>query len=263
MPEHKKYFQISTLQRGFEVLELLARNNSLTVSELSRELGLNRSAGHRFLATLEEMGYVDKTKDKRYFPTFKILQIGMMVANSVPLRKVARPFLQEIAYTFQENVSLGYWDGHQVIHLDKIESPEILRIDPSIGSIALGHCTALGKSILAYLPEAEREIYISTHELKRFTDKTITSREKLNEELARIRGQGYAVDNQELSVGLRCVAASAIDYTGHICFAISVAALHVNMPDERVQKIQEELKRVCRDLSTKLGAPEEMIEPPG
>ncbi|MCF8108354.1 MAG: IclR family transcriptional regulator [Desulfohalobiaceae bacterium] len=253
----KKYYQISTLQRGFEVLELLARKNSLKVSELARELGINRSAGHRFLATLEEMGYVDKTRDKRYYPTFKILQIGMQVANNVPLREVARPFLQEVASRFKENVSLGYWDGHRVVHLDKIESPEILRIDPSIGSIALGHCTALGKSIMAYLSLEEQEVYIRANGLKRFTDKTITTRGQLDEELARIRSQGYAVDDEELSVGLRCVASSAIDYTGHICFAISVAALQVNMPDERIQDIQKELKRICQSLSAKLGAPEE------
>lgn len=257
MPENKKYFQISTLQRGMEVLELLARKNSLKVTELSRELGLNRSAGHRFLATLEEMGYVDKTRDKRYFPTFKILQIGMQVANNIPLRKVARPFLQEVASRFQENVSLGFWDGRQVVHLDKIESPEILRVDPSIGTIAPGHCTALGKSILAYLPREELDVYIRNNSLKRFTDKTISSRKKFDAELEQVRRLGYALDDEERSEGLRCVGVSGIDYTGHICFAISVAALQLHMPETRVQEIQTELQRVCRGLSRKLGAPDE------
>ena len=257
MPENKKYFQISTLQRGMEVLELLARKNSLKVTELSRELGINRSAGHRFLATLEEMGYVDKTRDKRYFPTFKILQIGMQVANNVPLREVARPFLQDIASRFQENVSLGFWDGHQVVHLDKIESPEILRVDPSLGAIAPGHCTALGKSILAYLPREELDVYIRNNGLKRYTPKTITARNTFEKELERVRYLGYALDDEERSEGLRCVGVSGIDYTGHICFAISVAALQLHMPDTRVQDIQTELKRICQSLSAKLGAPNE------
>lgn len=259
MARDKKYYQISTLQRGIQVLELLIKRKSLTVAGLGRELDLNRSTSHRFLATLEEMGYVGKTKNKKYFPTFKILQVGMQVANNVSLRKIAHPFLQKIAPKHQGNVNLAYWDGHQIIHLDKIESREILRIDPSIGYPAAGHCTALGKAILAYFPEEDLNAYFRVNKLKRFTNNTITSRRQLDKELGLTRERGYALDNQELSIGLRCVACPAFDYTGNVCCSISVASLAINMPDDRIDQIQHNIKEVCLDLSRELGAPDAVL----
>ncbi len=257
--DDKKYYLISTLYRGLEVMELLAEKNGLTITELANELNINRSASHRFLATLEEKGYVGKTKNKRYYLTFKIAQIGMRVANDVPLRTVARPFLQEIAYRFKENVTLGYWDGHRIVYLDKIESQDMMKIDPSIGTYAPGHCTSLGKAILAYLPEEELDSYLESNPLERYTEFTIVDRRKLDDELQTIRKRAFAVDNQERSIGLKCAAVPAFDYTGHICCAISVSALEFKMPEARLSEIKDALSPVCGKLSRKLGAPASVV----
>jgi len=251
---------MSTFSRGLDVMELLAEKNGLTITELANELNINRSASHRLLGTLEEKGYVGKTKNKRYYLTFKVTQLGMMVANNVSLRTVARPFLQEIAYTFKDNVTLGYWDGHRIVHLDKIESDEVLKIDPRIGTYPAGHCTSLGKAILAYLPERELESYLESNPLKSYTEFTITDRQQLEKELLKVRKEAFAVDNQERAIGLRCAACPGFDYTGRICFAISVSALDKKMPDERLIKVQEALAEVCVRLSQKLGAPEPVIK---
>ena len=259
MTEDKKYYQISTLAKGLQVLELLAEHESLTVSEVARRLDLNRSASHRFLATLQELGYATKSESKLYQATFKLLEIGMKVANNVPLRQIARPFLQELASKFEETVNLGYWDGRQIVHLDKIDSKEVLRIDPGIGTSAPGHCTGLGKSILAYLPPEELDVYVRANGLKRLTPHTIGTRKALDKELAAIRERGYAIDDEELTLGLRCVSAPAFDYTGHICCSISIAALAMNMSDSRIDKIQKELRTACAALSRKLGTPEKIL----
>jgi DNA-binding IclR family transcriptional regulator len=124
----------------------------------------------------------------------------------------------------------------------------------------LGHCTALGKAILAYLPEKELDSYLRGSGLKRFTEFTITQRDELDAELARIRRQGFAIDNQEFSLGLRCVAVPAFDYTGHICCSISISALDKHMADIRIEEMQRELRRVSLVLSQKLGAPEALVE---
>ncbi|MCF8112605.1 MAG: IclR family transcriptional regulator [Desulfotignum sp.] len=256
----KKYYTISTLQRGLDVMEILAKKNGLTITELANELGINRSASHRFLATLEEKGYVTKTKNKRYYLTFKITQIGMKVANDIPLRKVARPYLQEVAYRFRDNVTLGYWDAHKVINLDKIDNDEVMKIDPGIGSFSPGHCTALGKAILAYLPGPELDSYLASNPLTRYTEYTITDRHELDTELFKIRKQAFSVDNQERAIGLRCVAVPVFDYTAYICCAISVSALEINMPDKRILEIKDVLCPVGLRLSRKLGAPESVLK---
>jgi DNA-binding IclR family transcriptional regulator len=250
---NKKYFQIASLEKGIKVLELLADKQELTVTKVAEHLGLNRAGSHRFLATLRELGYVEKSADSRYRLTFKILELGMKLANRFEIRQVARPFMQELHAIFNETVNLAYWDGSIVVHLDKIESQELLRIDLAIGSRAPVYCTGLGKSILAFLPEEEREAVLKRVKLVRFTENTITRRAKLNEELAKIRKTGVAFDREEVVVGLRCVASPVFDYTGLPRYAMSIAGPATRMTDDVMRRMQKEVKRICFSLSKYLG----------
>jgi len=152
--EKKRYYQIASLEKGVKVLELLADQKALTVSQVAVSLGLNRAASHRFLATLKDLGYVEKNDDNRYQLTFRVLELGMKVVNRSEVRQEARDFMQELARISNETVNLGYFDGRQILHLDKIDSCEILRIDAPLGSRTPAYCTALGKAILAHLPRS-------------------------------------------------------------------------------------------------------------
>lgn len=249
----KKYFQISSLEKGIHVIELLAEKKELTVSQVAAHLGLNRSASHRFLATLRELGYVEKNAESRYQLTFKLLELGMKVANRFEIRQIARPYMQELASKYNETVNLGYWDGKGIVHLDKINSQEILRMDVGVGTRAPAYCTALGKSILAYLPQKELADFLGSERLEAMTPRTITSVERLKEELGQIREKGFAVDNQELSLGLRCVAAPVFDYSGYPSCALSVAGHDTRLTDEVVARVQKDITQICARLSAKLG----------
>jgi DNA-binding IclR family transcriptional regulator len=251
--EEKKYFQIASLEKGIKVLELLAENQELTVTNVADQLGFNRASSHRFLATLRELGYVEKNSDSRYQLTFKVLELGMKVANRFEIRQVARPFMQELASLYNENINLGYWDGRAIVHLDKILSQEILRTDPGIGTIAPAYCTGLGKSILAFLPQEELDTYLDSTELLAFAPRTITTIEKLVTELEKTRAKGFSVDNEELSLGLRCVAAPVFDYSGYPQYALSVSGPTMRMSRKRMQQMQQDVKGVCSRLSTRLG----------
>jgi len=249
----KKYFYISSLAKGLKVLELLADKQELSVSDVAKALEFNRASSHRFLATLMDLGYVEKSTDNRYRLAFKIMEMGLMMANRIEVRQVARPFMQKLSANFNETVNLGYFDRGDVLHVDKIDSREILRIDSPLGSRAPAYCTALGKVFLAFLPQEELDTFLAGVKLKPQGPNTITSRKKLLEELKIIRQQHVAVDNEELSAGLRCVAAPIFDHTGRANYAISISGPLVRHTFERMAQIQISVREVCGEISEKLG----------
>lgn len=255
--EGEKYYFIGSLAKGLRVLELLVDQNEMTVTEVARHFGFNRASSHRFLATLKTLGYVDKNSNKRYQPTFKILELGMRVAGQFEIRQVARPFMAELSEACKETVNLGVLDGLEVLHIDKIESQNILRMDSPIGSKAPSYCTALGKAILAHLLEDEFEKLFAKMKLKPCGPNTITSRKHFRKELEEINTRGYSVDNEELAKGLRCIGAPIFDYTSRPRYAISISGPAERMDAERIDILQVQVRDACQAISRRLGKPSE------
>ncbi len=251
----KKYFVIGSLEKGIKVVELLADHESLSVSEVAAHLDINRSAAHRFLATLRELGWAEKDEDGKYRLTFRVLEQAMKVADRFEIRRMARPFMQRLAGLTNETVNLGYWDGRGIVHLDKIDSRNILRMDSRIGSHAPAYCTALGKSILAFLPKDDVAAYMATTEFEATGPNTITAPEAFEAELAKIRKKGVAIDDEEMAPGLRCVAAPVFDYTDYPRYAMSVSGPAMRMQRTLISNIEEDLKAACAELSALLGKP--------
>lgn len=251
----EKYFFISSLAKGIKVLEQIAEHGPLTVTGVANMLGYNRAAAHRFLATLRELGYVEKAETDCYHLTFRLLEIGMKADNRSEIPRLARIYTQELSVAFNETVNLGYFDGWDIFHLDKIDSKEILRVDSPLGSRAPAYCTALGKAILAFLPQEELENYLIRTKLKARTPNTITKRKQLFKELKEIHERGYSQDNEEMAAGLRCIAAPVFDRNGRSVYAISVSGPSIRMTDERIQSIHPKVQEVCKSLSKRLGSP--------
>lgn len=250
----KPYYSISSLERGLRVLETLAEKGSLSVSELAAQLGMHRSASHRFLATLKGLGYVvQDPANSRYRLSFRLFELGIKVVENLGIRQVARPIMEELANITNETVNLGHLDGKEIIYIEKIESTQILRMGLAIGARVPVHCSALGKSILAFLPERERDTLIRSIDLTQRTPNTITSLEKLYEEIKRIRRQGYAVDDEEMALGIRCVAAPVFDYSGYPRYAVSIEGPTSRMTDGNLQRFREAVKEACNRLSEHLG----------
>ena len=251
----KKYFVIGSLEKGIQVLELLADRDALSVSQVSAALGLNRSSAHRFLATLRELGYVDKDDEGKYRLTFRILEQAMKMADRFEIRRLARPYMERLAAVSGETVNLGLWDGRGIVHLDKIDSRNLLRIDSRIGSQAPAYCTALGKTILAHLPPAEVDDYLDRTPLTSVGPKTFTDPAAFRAALADIRKRGVATDDEEMASGLRCVAAPVFDYTGAPRYALSVSGPAVRMGAEEIRRIAADVRDAARALSRQLGQP--------
>lgn len=256
-----KYYFVSSLAKGLLILELLAERGELSASEVASALETNRAASHRFLSTLRDLGYVDKNQEGKFSLSFKALELGMKKLDSFDIRDVAHPYLQELALAFKETVNLGHWDRGTVVHLDKVNSTEILRLDHGLGGHAPAYCTGLGKAILAFLPDVEIDMYLQSVEFTPYTSKTVTTPEQLMDEIENIRKKGYAIDDEELSIGLRCIAAPVLDYSGRPSYALSISGPTQRMKDERMEFMQEKLLSVCRRLTRKIGAPhKEQIE---
>ena len=233
--KNEKYYFISSLAKGLRILELLAEEGVLSASEVAVAMQTNRAESHRFLSTLRDLGYVEKTQDGKFCITFKPLEIGMKKLDKFEIRQLARPYMQEISLAFKETVNLGRWDRETIVHLDKIDSTEILRLDLGLGAQAPAYCTGLGKAILAFLPEVELENYLQFAKLTPFTANTITTAQQLLDEVDKIRRQGYAIDDEELTLGLRCVAAPVLDHAGRPTYAMSVSGPTQRMSEEKMQ----------------------------
>jgi len=248
-----KYFFIRSFAKGMNVLELLSDNETLTVTQVAKLMNINRAGSHRFLSTLKELGYADKDDSSRYFLTSKVVELGMKVLDRFEIRKIARPFLQELSAKFNETTNLGYFNGEEVLTIDKIDSTEILRMDAGIGGGEPAYCTSLGKAILAFLPDMQLKEYLHAIELIPFTPNTLVSKDKLKKELMQIKENGYSIDDEELSIGLRCVGAPLFNHSGQALYAISLSGPSIRMGSKRIEEMQRALKKVCQNLSGKMG----------
>jgi DNA-binding IclR family transcriptional regulator len=249
-----KYFFINSLAKGMNILELLSENDTLSVVQAGRLMDINRASSHRFLSTLRELGYVDKDENSKYHLTSKLLMLGMKLLDRFEIRKVAQPFMQELAIMFNETINLGFFSGTEIITIDKIDSTEILRMDSGVGGKEPAHCTSMGKAILSYLPDIELEKYFEKSELKAFTINTLTSKDDIKKEILSIREKGYAIDDEEFSMGLRCVGAPIFSHDSNVCYAMSISGPTTRLKSEKIDKIKTELRKIAECLSEKLGS---------
>ncbi len=258
MPEsqgkQKQYFLLSTLQSGLKILDVLADQTDLSVSETAARLNINRSSAHRFLSTLRESGYVVQNSLGRYQVSFKLFELGQKVVGRLEVIKIGHPFLVELADLSRETINLGYWENNEILHIDKINSMEILRMDQPIGDRGPAYATALGKAVLAALPEPELHRYMAGVSFEPRTPKTIRCRDDLLKELDVIRRKGYAIDDEELCPGLRCVSSAVFNYKDFPAYAVSISGPTIRMTFQQIGQLGEDIRRVAKNFSKALGS---------
>lgn len=206
------------------------------------------------LNTLSQRGYLEKNPETgRYRLGLRVFEVGSTVLDRMDLPALAGPILQRLVERHEETVHLVVRDGGYVVYIAKRESPRSMRIVSQVGRRLPCHCTGVGKALLAYLPEEELEALVRENGLARYTRNTITDMAALRAELAKIRAQSYAMDNEEIEEGLRCVAAPVRNHTGKVVAAMSVAGPSSRMTPERVSEIIESVKAASWELSHRLG----------
>jgi DNA-binding IclR family transcriptional regulator len=246
----------SSLRRALAILDVLARDETprsgASLTELSIEAAASKSTVLRLLAPLLERGLVEQNADGRYAIGVGAVTLGSAYLNRLDLRAVAHPILTELAAAAKETIHLVVYNDGQIVYVDKIAGPSPIQMASRVGDRAPVHSTGGGKAILAHLPTDEFERIVQAG-LPARTPQTLTTRDALASSLARVRSQGYSIDDVENEDGIRCVAAPVFDHTGAV-----VAAVSASGPAEDVRQHLSELTPLIlaatRAISARMGA---------
>jgi len=243
---------IQSLSRAIAILNCFGDAEELGITEISKKAGLHKSTAFNLVTTLELHGFLEQNeRTGKYCLGNELFRLGTRVKSD--LRTLARPYLEALVGRFKETVNLVTRDGTSVVYLEKIESPHSMRISTAVGGRVPLNVTAVGKAILAGLPDAELMPLLEQLTYEKRTPQTIGTPEKLLEHIGRVRQDGYAEDSEELEIGLMCVAAPIANHTGKAFAAISVSGPASRMSESLRQEIGTTLVGMTRELSRKLG----------
>lgn len=246
---------VRSVLRALDILEAFTEGDHvLGITDLSRRLGLAKSTVYNLVSTLRLRGYIEEDPaTSRYSLGVKLLELSQAVRANVEIRDRAAPLLRELAQASREAVYLTILHRDRSIYIYSIEASGRLPSRSPIGERVPLHCTSVGKAKLAFMPNEQARGIIERAGLPSYTGNTITDPERLWQELARIRQLGYAVDNEEHEVGIRCVGAPILDDSGTVIASCSLSGPTGRMPDERIAKLGPEVAEVAYAISRRLG----------
>ena len=231
---------VRALDRAMSILKCLAQApGGLTLTELSRAVGLHKATVLRFLRTLERGEFVAMASGgKIWRPGLAFLDIRMSTLGRHDIREIARPVMEAASAQANETAQLALFADDGIVYIEKVEPAEqLLRIHTQIGSRRPMHCTALGKAMAAFREPRDVERVIQLAGMARCTPQTITSPSAFQEELARVRRNGYAIDDREYNELVVCVAAPIRDAKGKVIAAVSLSTFGIPVASARFQEL--------------------------
>lgn len=249
----KRTYRITALQRGLQLLQLFSQApNGFTAKQVAERSRLPVSTVHRFLANLESTGFLNCSGNVYHLGT-ACFAVGQAALAQLDIRRVSLPYLRDLNRQTRETVHLTVRYGSAAVYVEKLDSTEQLRIFSRIGASVPLYCTAVGKVMLAYMPEDQKKRLLPQLELKRFTPNTIGSLQELEVELQRIRKNGYGCDLEEHEIHIRCVAAPIWDHDGFVNASLSLTAPIVRMPVTRLRQLAALIQEAGLQISHELG----------
>lgn len=247
--------RLRTLEKGLSVLEevALAGRRGMHVAELGRRLHLNRTTLHRFLSTLLRRGYVEQDGvSDRYRLGFKILEVASATIAGLSIRDVGGPILEDLYQATQETVHVVTLDHGELVTLDRLVGEHPISYRTEVGARRPAYCTATGKAVLAFMSDEVVDEILARGMPPRAAH-TITDPLAYKNALQETRIRGFAVDDEELADGIRCVAAPVFDFSGRVAGAISLAAPTVRVDMQRLLELAGPVTEAARRLSRQLG----------
>ncbi len=248
-------YRVQVLDRTCDILECIAANGpELGVSEITVDLGLSKSTVHRLLSALEHREYVRRVPvTGRYRLGVKLLELGQKARDADGLVANAGAYLTRLVAETGETAHLGVLRDGEVVSLCAVESPKTLRTPATVGRRTPAHSSSLGKCMLADLNLSELSAMLGPLKLKRFTPRTIVTQQALVKELEKVRQQGYAVDDEEFELGLKCVGAPVRDRSGRVRAALSIAGPANRLGLDAMSSRAATVVRIAAELSADLG----------
>lgn len=248
--------QVQSLSRALAVLEALARSHDgLGLTELAQTVGLPTSTAHRLLTTLQQARFVRfDAAAGQWQVGVQAFVVGNAFARTRDLPPIARPYLRHLMEESGETANLYLAEeGGEAICLGQVESRRMMRAIARPGGRVKLHCSGAGKAILAWLPEREVGPILERHGLPAFTARTLATPRDLRAALAEVRARGFAVDDEEHEVGLRCVAAPVLDEHGAPLGGISVSGPTARIPDHRLALLGALVSETARAVTAEVG----------
>ncbi len=244
-----------SLKRGLRILEVIATiGSAATLAEIARKTNLHRSTAHHLLRALVEFGYLVQDNGARtYTLASKLFQLTGRTWSREQLAEISMPFLDALSQRTDEGTSLAVLRDGVVTVIAKREPKGPVRVVQEVGARRPIYCTAVGKALAAWLPEAELKSILRRTVFERMTANTIASRADFYREMARIRATGFAIDNEEHIKGIRCIATPVRDHSGEVRACLCVVGPKNHLPRRRLAEIREPLGAVAADLSLRLG----------
>lgn len=254
---------LHSVDKALAVVELLMRRSEpLPARIIAQEAGINRTTTHRLLNALMHRGWIEKPPGTTsYRLSLKFLALAHVSTQIRSFLDEVRPAMEHLSRLSRETVHLGVLDGWEVLHIDKVESLERVGISSKIGSRAALHTTGLGKALLAASSDEVLEDYLA-HATSPAATVRVTDPDAVRAEIALTRSRGYAVDNEEDSIGVRCLGVAILGAGGAPLFAISLTGPSPRFTMELVETYAPEVMAVARALSRRFGwAPEAEAAP--
>jgi DNA-binding IclR family transcriptional regulator len=249
---------VQSAERIFGVLETLAETGPIGLMDLSTRLELHKSTVHRLLLSLICMGYAKQEEETgKYMLTFKIVGLSEKVLSKVDIVAVVHPLIAELANDCRETVHFVQRRGTEVYYLDKVAPlyprESAIRMASQVGLARPLYCSAVGKAILAEMEDEEVEYIWKNSFIEKKTDYTITALWELKKELEEVREKGFANDNEENELGVRCIAVAIRNHQGQPNNAFSISAPAGRMTEERIKELAEEILKTKQAIQKVLG----------
>lgn len=241
-----------SVDRAIRVLMFVA-SGPRSISEVAEHLGVHPTTALRILHTLLWWRMLDRRPDGTYRLGAAIMELGHRALESVDIRDIAQPFMKQIHEATGETVHLAILENDHVVYIDKIESQHPVRMYSRVGLVAPLHCTGVAKAILAFLDDEERARVVAKADFTGYTPHTLTTPEALLADLVLSRERGYALDQEEHELGIRCVAAPILHADGSVAASVSVSTAGARVDRERLLSYVEPLLAGTRAAARELG----------
>jgi IclR family transcriptional regulator, KDG regulon repressor len=250
-------FIIQSLDRGLELLEFISQSKeAIGLPELAEMLGVNRSTAHRLLGTLISRNFVAQDPvTKKYSVGLKIIELSRQSIDGYSLRTICKPFISELVRETGESANLAVISGKYAVCIDHETSPSPLAVTNNIGVPFVLYATALGKAILAFLPEKKMQALISSIDFQSFTPRTISNSPVLETQIKEIQKKYYSLDDEERYLGVRCIAAPIFDHREKMVAAIGISGPTTRVTLDKLDVLIRNVKNTAFDISVQMGYP--------
>lgn len=247
--------QVQSLDRAFNLLEVISGHEyGIALTELAQRTGLPPSTAHRLLKSLEQRGYLRQDEERGlWFIGVKAFVVGSAFIRSRDIVAIARPIMRRLMEDVGESVNLAVLDGDEAIYLSQIECRQMIRAHALPGGRAPLHGSGVGKALLAALPPDRAAALVVPLSMPALTPNTLTTHDSLLAALGTVRCAGYAVDDEEQSLGMRCVAAAVHDENAEPVAAVSVTGPSARVTVERIERLGARVVAAAQEMTDALG----------